>query len=179
MWNPAFRFIERRLGTLRGYERQFCLKLLFGRGTPDKPGLTLALDEGEMCQGVLFRIASDDVFDELRLVWRREMAAGCYLARWVDVESADGAVRALTFMADKSHDRYVSGVSEAAIAATLAIATGRLGSCAAYLQQTVEALRLMNVEDPPLERLWDMVQHQKLGTRDGPPLHRRVVEARA
>ena len=33
MWNPAFRFVERRLGTLRGFERHFCLKLLYGRGT--------------------------------------------------------------------------------------------------------------------------------------------------
>ena len=168
MWNPAFRFVERRLGTLRGFERQFCLQLLFGRGTPDRPGLMLALDEGEMCQGVLFRIAAGDVIDELRLVWRREMAAGSYLARWVEVESVEGRVRAITFTANKAHDRYVSGVSEAAIAATLAIATGRLGSCAAYLQQTVEALRLMKVDDPPLERLWELVRSQDLLAGDEP-----------
>ena len=136
----------------------------------------LALDEGEMCQGVLFRIARGAVFDELRLVWRREMAAGCYRARWVDVESAAGPVRAITFTADKSNGRYVSGVSEAAIAATLAIATGRLGSCAAYLQQTVEALRLMNVEDQPLERLWDMVLDRKLTEPGTHPLLREAQE---
>ena len=166
MWNPAFRFVERRLGTLRGFDRQFCLQFTHGRGTPERPGFMLALDDGEACRGVVFQIAGQDVVDELRLVWRREMATGSYLARWVDVDTAEGPVRAITFTANKAHARYVSGISETAIAATLAIASGQLGSCAIYLQQTVEALRSMNVDDPPLERLWAMVQSPNIADVD-------------
>ncbi|HET6520955.1 MAG TPA: gamma-glutamylcyclotransferase, partial [Geminicoccaceae bacterium] len=43
IWNPAFHFVERRLGTVHGYHRRFCLWTHLGRGTPDFPGLVLGL----------------------------------------------------------------------------------------------------------------------------------------
>jgi len=56
IWNPAFTFAERRCATLRGWHRRFCLKMYMGRGTPEHPGLMLALDRGGTCRGVAFRI---------------------------------------------------------------------------------------------------------------------------
>src|SRR4051812_15521374 len=46
MWNPAFHFAEQTSGLVRGYHRRFCLSLTRGRGSPEHPGLMLALDRG-------------------------------------------------------------------------------------------------------------------------------------
>ena len=46
MWNPAFDYAERQIGVVRGWHRRFCLWLEMGRGSPDNPGLMLALDRG-------------------------------------------------------------------------------------------------------------------------------------
>ena len=47
IWNPAFHFAERRTALVRGYHRQFCLWARAGRGSPQSPGLMLALERGE------------------------------------------------------------------------------------------------------------------------------------
>ncbi len=56
MWNPAIEFAERRGGVVHGWHRRFCLWLHAGRGSPDNPGLMLALERGGRCAGMLFRI---------------------------------------------------------------------------------------------------------------------------
>ena len=56
MWNPAFHYAERRVGLIHGFHRRFCLWTHAGRGTPENPGLTLALDRGGSCHGVAFRL---------------------------------------------------------------------------------------------------------------------------
>ena len=94
IWNPAFHFVERRLGTLHGYHRRFCLWTHLGRGTPDCPGLVLGLERGGSCRGVLVRVAAEAAADELEIVWRREMVSGAYAPRWVTGRTAGGPVRA-------------------------------------------------------------------------------------
>ena len=46
MWRPEFPVAERRLGTVRGFHRRFCLLQRRYRATPERPGLMLALDRG-------------------------------------------------------------------------------------------------------------------------------------
>ena len=164
MWNPAFLFVERRLGSIRGYHRRFCLWLSRGRGSPDCPGLMLALDRGGTCRGMAFRIAAGDAREELRLVWRREMLSGAYLARWVDVATEAGPLRAVTFVANRTHNRYSGKLCEAATAERLTLAAGELGSCADYFDRTVAALHAFGVRDRALERL-------------GRAMHRRIEAA--
>ena len=55
MWNPAFHFAEQRIALLRGWQRRFCLWLRIGRGSPEHPGLMLALDRGDTCRGMALR----------------------------------------------------------------------------------------------------------------------------
>ena len=153
MWNPAFLFAARQLGTLHGWHRQFCLGMPFGRGTPERPGLMMALDSGGSCHGIVFRIAAAQVRDELLLIWRREMAGTVYRARWVNVRTAEGVVRAVTFVINRAHPRYIGTMEQGAIAEILAHAEGQLGSCAAYLEQTMHALQALGVTDRSLERL--------------------------
>lgn len=153
MWNPAFLFAGQHLGTLYGWHRRFCLRMPFGRGTPDQPGLMMALDRGGSCHGIVFRIVADQVRDELLLVWRREMPGTAYRARWVTVRTDAGPVRAVTFVVNRAHPRYTGVLEESEIARILAHATGSLGSGATYLRQTMQALTAVGVTDRRLERL--------------------------
>ena len=73
MWNPAIEFAESRAGAVHGWHRRFCLWLHGGRGSPDNPGLMLALERGGRCAGMLFRISAADARAELLLAWRREL----------------------------------------------------------------------------------------------------------
>ncbi len=153
MWNPAFHFEERRLGIVRGWHRRFCLWLSRGRGSPDCPGLMLALDRGGVCRGVAFRVPAAHARDELLLVWRREMLSGAYLARWVTVATDEGAVPAVTFVVNQAHQRYSGKLGEAETADRILTASGELGSCLDYFERTVRILRTLQVRDAALERI--------------------------
>ena len=153
MWNPAIEYAERRAGTVNGWHRRFCLWLEAGRGSPDNPGLMLALERGGRCAGVLFRIPAADARAELLLAWRRELFTGAYRSRWVTAMTEAGPVRAVTFVVNRGYLRYAGRLDEAQVAARLATATGSLGSCAAYLSETVAALRSVGLRDRAMERL--------------------------
>jgi cation transport protein ChaC len=153
MWNPAIEFVERRGGVVHGWHRRFCLWLHGGRGSPDNPGLMLALERGGRCAGMLFRIPAPDARAELLLAWRRERFTDAYHSRWVTAMTSDGPVRAVTFVANRAHLRYAGRLDEAVVAARLASATGVLGSCAAYLAETLNALQSVGLRDRTLERL--------------------------
>jgi len=158
MWNPAIEFAESRAGTVRGWHRRFCLWLLTGRGSPDNPGLMLALDRGGSCGGMVFRIPAAAARAELLLAWRRELFSGAYCSRWVTAMTAAGPVRAATFVANRTHPRYAGKLDDATVAARLASATGSLGSCATYLAETLGALRALALRDHGLERLQRLIQ---------------------
>jgi cation transport protein ChaC len=153
MWNPAIEFAERRAGEVRGWHRRFCLWLHGGRGTPEHPGLMLALDRGGSCAGMLFRIPAAAARDELLLAWRRELFTDVYKSRWVTARTKDGTVQAVTFVANRAHLRYAGRLEEPAVAARLATAAGALGSCSEYLTATLHALQSMGLRDRSLERL--------------------------
>ena len=76
MWNPDFKFTEKLTGQVSGYHRRLCLKSTVYRGTPDCHGLVFGLDQGDSCQGMAFRIATEDLETELQTVWEREMFVG-------------------------------------------------------------------------------------------------------
>jgi glutathione-specific gamma-glutamylcyclotransferase len=153
LWNPAFHFTDRLIGTVYGYHRRFCLWTHLGRGCPERPGLVLGLERGGSCRGAVFHIAPDAVEEELAIVWRREMLSGAYVPRWVDVHTAGGTVRALTFVINRAHERYARFLPDDRIAEVIATAQGFLGPCADYLINTVNHLAALGIHDRPLERL--------------------------
>lgn len=157
IWNPAFHFTDQRIGMVHGYHRRFCLWTHLGRGSPEAPGLILALEPGGSCRGVIYRIAADAVASELEIIWRREMVGGSYAPRWVDVRTSAGKLRALTFTMDRGNERYAGRLSDEVVAAAIAKATGRLGACSEYLFKTVAHLAALGIHDRRLERLRDRV----------------------
>lgn len=158
MWNPAIEYVEHAQGRLHGYHRRFALWTPLGRGTPERPGLTLALERGGSCQGIAFRIEAAKVPDELGLVWSREMLSGAYHPRWVRLHTAQGPIRAITFVINPTHDRYAGRLPIDRVAETLACAEGRLGSCREYLENTVAHLAQIGIADRHMAELLALVR---------------------
>jgi glutathione-specific gamma-glutamylcyclotransferase len=161
IWNPVFHFIDRQVGTIHGWHRQFCLWTPLGRGTPDNPGLVLGLERGGSCRGVAYRIAAAQARSELLLVWRREMVVGSYLPRWVKVTNGKETVEAIAFTINREHQAYTGKVPLSVITHQIATAEGSLGSCTDYLLQTIDGLASEGIHDRYLITLRDRVLEMK------------------
>jgi glutathione-specific gamma-glutamylcyclotransferase len=153
MWNPAFHYAELVPARVSGWHRRFCLWNTFGRGSPEKPGLMLALERGGSCGGVGLRVAAADVRHELALLWNREMLSGSYVARWVRLATPGGDVPAVTFVANRSHARYAGRLPAEEVARLLAVARGPLGASLEYLEQTVAELERHGARDTEMHSL--------------------------
>jgi glutathione-specific gamma-glutamylcyclotransferase len=160
IWNPAFHFTDRVVGTVYGFHRRFCLWTHLGRGCPERPGLVLGLERGGSCRGVAYHIAPEAAMEELDIVWRREMLSDAYVPRWVAVRTPMATVRAITFTINHAHERYARDLSDEEAAAAIAGASGFLGPCADYLINTVDHLAELGIHDRPLERLRNRVLAQ-------------------
>ena len=157
IWKPEFEFAERRIGAVRGYHRQFCFWVKRFRATPEAPGLMLGLEPGGVCRGVAYRLHEHAEQETLRKIWAREMLAGIYLPRWVDVRTEGGAVQAITFTINRHHERYAGKLPDDTVVEALAQACGHVGSCAEYLMETVAHLEELGIRDRHLWRLQHMV----------------------
>ncbi len=153
MWNPAIEYVEKRRGRIYGFHRSYCIWTHLGRGTPDNPGLMLALDRGGSCCGAAFRIAADKLEEELSILWAREMALDSYVPAWVRVHTEDGTVGGLTFTINRHHERYAGRMPADVVAAYLATAEGYLGTSAEYLANTVVHLEELGIHDATLADL--------------------------
>jgi glutathione-specific gamma-glutamylcyclotransferase len=57
MWNPALDYAEVQPCRVEGWRRSFCFWTPMGRGTPELPGLMLALADGGACEGIAYRLS--------------------------------------------------------------------------------------------------------------------------
>ena len=153
MWNPAFRYAERRAALVHGYHREFCLLARAGRGSPERPGLMMSLEPSGSCHGVAYRLPARAAATELDVLWRREMLTRSYRPVWVTGRTARGIVHAVTFAANLEHERYRGGLSTETMARYLARGEGPLGRCCDYLFDTVGHLRDMGIHDRRMETL--------------------------
>ena len=154
MWNPAINVVDSRKAHVRGYHRTFCLTLGAGRGTPEMPGLMLAIDRGGSCTGVAHCIAANQVESELSILWLREMVSGAYEPRWVsaDVEGVK-RLRVLTFAINRSHPRYEGRLEPEMAAQRISQSQGILGTNREYLYRTVKHLAELGIDDGPMRSL--------------------------
>jgi cation transport protein ChaC len=167
IWNPLMQYAERRWARVRGWHRGFYIWSKVNRGTPDKPGLVLALDRGGSCHGVAYRLHDDGrLMDELAILWRREMVAGTYMPRWLNADIGDGVVRAIAFVVNRGKPGYAGRLEEDRIVSIALEAHGAYGSCADYLTQTAGSLERQGLPDRKLSRLARRVAKARDGTRD-------------
>ncbi|MER9137007.1 gamma-glutamylcyclotransferase [Mesorhizobium sp. M0830] len=178
LWNPCFEALEERPATVDGWHRRFSLWLTRWRGTRDRPGLMLALDRGGSCRGVIYRLSDHDIDAAIDRLLRREMLADppTNIPRWVSVRTADGNLRAIAFVADRSGPGYAPALPEQTTVEILSLAAGHVGSCADYLRRTVVQLEARNIRDATLWRLQGKVAAYLASLQSRMPLPPSTVE---
>ncbi len=156
IWNPGFTVGARRRAKAIGWHRSFSISLDHFRGSPDRPGLMLALASGGSCEGLLLDIAASTEAESLRAILRRELVAHELSANacWIEVETERGREEALTFYADPVGTQLAHLTVEEQ-AHRLARAAGAAGSGAEYLLRTVLGLEEHGIHD---EYIWTL-QH--------------------
>jgi cation transport protein ChaC len=159
IWNPEFAFIESCRATAFGWHRSFCLTLTRWRGTREFPALMLALDRGGSCQGMAFRLPSEDHSGQLAQLLAREIDANppTNVPRWINVRTGQGLLRALAFVAARDGSAYAGQLPPERVAHVLARAAGHWGSAAQYLFRTVTMLEEHGIRDRNLWRIQGLV----------------------
>jgi len=154
IWNPGLPTVESVRARVHGYHRGLYLWSRVNRGTPEQPGLVLALDRGGSCTGVAFRLAANGVMPHLEALWRREMAMGSYRPAWLPCTLDDGRrVAALAFVMRRDVPAYTGKLADDTVRTVFGCATGRYGTTLDYVRRTVEALRASGIPDRTLEQL--------------------------
>jgi glutathione-specific gamma-glutamylcyclotransferase len=157
MWNPVFDVKQRLQATVQGYVRSFCLDQPCFRGSPDNPGLMLGIVEGEgACEGAVLAIDNARIHEFLPQFWVREFSTHGYDPRWLDVETPNGARRALAAVVNESSARCCTfDLDERA--ARIATAKGILGSNREYLFETASHLDELGIHDAEVHALVERV----------------------
>ena len=153
IFNPVIEHTERVNAKIYGNHRRFCLRTRIGRGSPDCPGLVLALDRGGSCAGVAFKLNPETAIAELDLLWRREMITLAYDARWVKLHTDKGVKTGIAFVSIPAHQNYAPPMSLHSEAEIIAAASGFIGPCRDYLFDTVAGLHDHGIRDKYLENL--------------------------
>jgi len=162
IWRPEFEFVEQRAASLEGYHRSLCLWSRINRGTPEIPGLVFGLEQSGACQGMVFKVASDQVQQTFDSVWKREMATGAYLPSWLTCATPMGEVLAMAFVINRNGPAYVQEPPEDDLVNIILKAHGTYGSCLDYVTQTATALKTAGIFDARLAQLAKRLeQHQQ------------------
>ncbi|HEY0276034.1 MAG TPA: gamma-glutamylcyclotransferase [Paenirhodobacter sp.] len=160
IWDPGFTPAETRCARLAGWRRSFCMRSVHFRGTPEAPGLVLALDHdpGAGCSGLAFRVHAAEVEPVLSALRARELVTNAYLERCLPVLCEGGeTVAAITYVIDPAGPQYCALAAEEQ-AGIIAGATGARGPNRDYLWNTARHLRAHGLADPGLEALSDRVR---------------------
>ncbi len=159
IWKPVFESVEHRRATVHGWHRSFCMEMTRWRGSPQQPGLMMALQRGGRCEGIAYRLTDDDHAAQLGRLLRREVndAGSVSAVRWLSADIGGEKHRALTFWVDTGELDYFVKLPLPDVARILARACGHIGSGAEYLYHTVSKLEEFGIRDRNLWQLQEMV----------------------
>src|SRR5918999_497695 len=109
IWRPGFAHLERVPARLVGAHRALCVFSHVHRGTPERPGLVLGLDQGGACRGVAYRVAARLLEDTIAYLRAREQVTAVYreLVRGIALDGKpERRVDALCYAVDRGHPQY-------------------------------------------------------------------------
>jgi len=159
MWDREFLRIAAEPALLHGYHRRFCIYSYDYRGTRTRPGLTLGLDRGGTCRGMVFRLPPEGVAEAIDTLWSREMTAPrVYDMRRLPVRTAGGRILAFAFTVRRDHPDYAGRLTLEQTAQIIAGAAGRRGTNRDYLADTLRHLAHLGFADERLVRLVERVR---------------------
>ncbi|MFT7724144.1 MAG: gamma-glutamylcyclotransferase [Roseateles sp.] len=153
IWRPDLEFSEALPARVPGWHRSLRMRSRVNRGTPQQPGLVLALMSGGSCRGLVYRVPRADGEAVLPLLWEREMPnGGVYEPRWLRCDTLCGPLRALAFTLPRRSPNWTGALPDAELLHILRHARGRYGTTLDYLLRTVQGLREHGIHDAELER---------------------------
>lgn len=153
IWNPAIDIAESAPAKLTGWRRSFCIDMLFGRGSPQRPGLMLALDKGGECRGIAHCITADKIESETPILWLREMMMRTYRPVWAEAEIEGQPAEVLAFVIDQDTHLYAGNLEPSIQARRIATAEGALGSNRDDLYNCAGELKRREISDVYIEDL--------------------------
>lgn len=153
LWDPGFAYLRAEVARLPGWHRSFCMASVHYRGTPEAPGLVLALDRAahSHCDGVAFEVAAEYADATLATLRTRELISYAYLEDWLNLDLATGeTVRALTYIINRDHGQYGGALTLEAQAQIIAKSHGLRGPNCDYLYATTDHLAKLGIADADL-----------------------------
>ena len=154
LWNPTVEYEEQFLAKTYGFHRSFCMKTNLGRGSFINPGLMLGLDKGGSCRGSAFKLKKSDAVKNVDILFRREMVTGAYRPKLLKTKLENGKkVLSVAFTVDKKHKNYFGQKDIKIKARMIAKASGFLGSCKEYFDNTLDSLSELNITDTEMSAI--------------------------
>lgn len=149
IFRPAFPFLERQPGFIRGYVRRFYQGSVDHRGVPGAPGrvVTLIPDAEGRCGGMLYRVDARERDAVLATLDHREQGGYTRLDVRAYSYEADSVVPALTYFASPDNAHYLGSASIEQIAAQVRSASGPSGENLDYVVRLAAALRELGFDD--------------------------------
>jgi len=160
VWRPAFAFLERVPGYIRGWERRYWQGSTDHRGVPEAPGrvVTLISAPRSECWGIAYRVAPDAWEHVASALDHRER--GGFDRKRVTVEFREPdrrAVRALVYVATERNPNYLGPASDVEIAAQIRNAHGPSGPNREYALELAAALRSIGAADDHVFAIADLL----------------------
>ena len=156
IWRPGFDFVERVEARLVGAHRALCVYSFVHRGTPERPGLVLGLDQGGACRGMAYRVAASKRTETIAYLRAREQATMVYRETlrsvWLRGEP-ERRVSALCYMVDRGHAQYAGRLTLDQQLHHVRQGHGRSGANRDYVIATVAALEELGLRESELHLL--------------------------
>jgi glutathione-specific gamma-glutamylcyclotransferase len=156
IWRPGFTFVERVPARLFGLHRALCVYSFVHRGTPERPGLVLGLDNGGTCRGLAYRVSADKRAETIAYLRAREQVTNVYRETTRPIlllGQPERRVTALVYAVDHSHPQYAGRLTLDKQLQHVRQGHGRSGDNRDYVLSTVSALEALGYRDRDLHLL--------------------------
>jgi len=158
MWNPEFEYLRSETACLNNFHRCLCLWSVEYRGTPERPGLVMGLDNGGSCMGRAFLISERNAPEIIAQLNEREMITGAYRSSMESLQLGTGEqVEGVCLVARHDHPQYAPRLAQQVIIDLVRNAHGERGSNREYVLNTVSHLREMGMLDDTLDTIGQLL----------------------
>lgn len=162
IWNPGFDSLESRHAKLYGLHRSLCIYSWVHRGTQKKPGLVLGLDKGGSCQGIAYKIHSQNRESVIGYLRERELVTNVYKETWRRIKFRDGSsMPALTYVVDRASPQYSGPLEMQKQIELVSTARGNSGPNCEYVSKIVAHLKTIKIRDENLESIADTISRDR------------------
>jgi cation transport protein ChaC len=150
MWNPNFQYEERKIVSIKGYERSFCIKTHSHRGCPNNFGLVLGIIDNisSECLGIAFKLNEKEVCKAIKYLDNRELGEGNYNKKLIYIKEIND--NALVYLPNESSELYSTLKCPIKQAQIIKNAKGHSGSNLDYYINTVSMIKSLGGSHEPI-----------------------------